>query len=195
MSGACSGVKGLLGLRVTGVKGWLPLYAVIVQQQPESVFDGLTNLINTTLPDNFTCVISSTTFNFNTMADDTADYNGTDDYDSVECSQHDTIISLTILPCIESIMLTVDDEGTTLLSEVLESMPLSQTLDYVTTEGDIGNITYFNVSLEVVSINESKYFIITLNSSVQLNFPMTAIPIDCSITGTVIYKHSMTHIQ
>lgn len=163
---------------------WLPLYAVIVQQQPNSVLDGLTNLINTTLPDNFTCVIRSITDTMDDDSNSTAEY--TDDtvaYDRIECSQHNTTISLTILPCNESIMLTVEDQSITLLSEVLESMPLSQTLDYVTTEGDV---TFFNVSLEVVSSNESKYFIITLHSSVQLNFPMTAIPIDCSILGTTI---------
>ena len=132
-----------------------PLYAVIVQQQPKNVFDGL-NL--TRLPNNFTCVIKG---------------------NRIECSQNDTIISLTVRPCTKSILLTVNDEGITILNEVLTSMPLSQTL---TTEGDMIN---FNVSLEVVSSDGSKYFILTLNSSVQLDFPTTAIPIDCSAGNTL----------
>ena len=178
-NGECQEVTG----EIEGYCGNVPLHAVIVQQQPNNIFDGLKNLINTTLPDDFTCVITSTTLNLDAMDGDsnggTAEYNDTVDYDRIECSQHNTTISLTIFPCAKSIMLTVDDEGITILNEVLTSMPLSQTL---TTEGDM---IHFNVSLEVVSSNGSEYFIITLNSSVQLDFPMTAIPINCSEGNTL----------
>ena len=110
------------------------------------------------LSNNFTCVIKG---------------------NRIKCSQNDTIITLIVRPCAKSILLTVKDKGITILNEVLMSMPQSQTL---TTEGDK---IHLDVSLEVVSSNGSEYFIITLNSSVRLDFPTTAIPIDCSAGNTL----------
>ena len=135
------------------------LFSVIVQQQPESVCNGLENLINTTLPDNVTC---------STFPDDSVDC-------IVECSTPEINLLLAPSPCNQSITITIN--GSTTLDKCLFSMPQPQAL----TSGEIE----LNVSVQVVYINaEEEYYILNMESSIGLNFPMTAVPL-LTATGQV----------
>ena len=81
-----------------------------------------------------------------------------------------------------SVMLTITAEAI-ILNETLYSMEEPQVLDYAAG----GMPESLTVSIEVVqNMNESQYYILSLDSSRGIELPMTAIPVildDC--TGTI----------
>ena len=136
-------------------------YVVIVQQQPQSVGEGLRNLFNNTVLDDFMCNVSTST-----------------DHDKIECLSDTESISLSILPCNSSISMVVMDVNATLLNRTVFSMPHPQILSYASPAGDNRHL---NLSVQVVvgARDGMEYYIVMLESSFGLQFEMTAIPLIC----------------
>ena len=138
---------------------------MIVQQQPESVCNGLENLINTTLPDNVNC---------STFPDDSVDC-------IVECSTPEIDLLLAPSPCNQSIRITINNGST---GNTLLNANLSQSQE-LTTSTD-----YLNVSVQVVSVTHRYYYIFSLETSLELELPSTAIPLNSNNCTTYAYTMS-----
>lgn len=133
---------------------------MIVEQQPQSVHEGLENLFNNTLLDGFECDVFAS--------------NATDS-ERVECSSTTESLILSLLPSDGAItVLIIDENGTTLLNGTLFSMPDPQALTYTTSRGDTHLL---NISMQVVTSNGSDYYLVMLESSFGLRFQMAAIPL------------------
>ena len=143
-----------------------------MQQQPYSVGEGLQNLLNNTVLNDFSCNI--TTFpNFTTSPSVNPNHN------KVECVSATETIRLITLPCNSSIgVVVVEDNGATLLDETLFSMQHQQTLSYTNPAGDSHHL---NISIQVVvgARDGREYYIVMLESSLGLQFQMAAIPLIC----------------
>ena len=138
---------------------------MITDQQPESPIDGFINLVNTTLPDNITC-------------------NSLLSAPGVECASDEEILSLSASPCSRSLIVVIMNASrTVVLNRTLHSSPQVQQVQYDVAMGDERD---FNFSVEVVIGTEDSmnYYIVSLvSSSIELELPMTAIPVDCPLSG------------
>ncbi len=135
----------------------LSIHAVIVQQQPQSACEGLQNLLTTSLPTNFIC---------NGM--------GATNCRRIKCSYPRESLMLSLLPSSRAITIVVTaNNSTTLLIVTLYSMPSPQSLSYQS----LGDKRNLNVSVEVVASDGKDYYIVMLESSFGLEFPLTAIPL------------------
>jgi hypothetical protein len=83
-----------------------------------------------------------------------------------------------------SITVTIlNENGSTVLNEILYSMEDPQILDYES-EG----METLNVSIQVQALNNSKYYILSLASSYGIQLPMTAVPVSLvNCQGTYIH--------
>ena len=143
-------------------------YNLIAEQNPIRAFDGLTHLINTTTPENTNCSVVSFAV-----------------YEGVQCDSADQSLALTLLPCDESIELVVRDEnGTVILNKTLPGMPEPQALNY-TLNYTLNETETLSVSTQVVNNNGIKFYITGIESSSNLSFPLSAIPLNCSVAATI----------
>lgn len=149
---------------------------MITAQQPESPNDGFDNLIDTTIPVNITC--NSSIHNSSAPG--------------VECISAEEILNLLASPCNRSLLVVIMDVNrTVVLNRTLHSSPELQQIQYEV----MGDERQFNFSVEVVTDTEDSmnYYILSLvGSSIGLEFPLTAIPVDCrpSSPSGIIIKHA-----
>ncbi len=141
------------------------LPAVVSQQQPQSVCEGLQNLLNTTLPAAVNCAVISCV--------------------RVECLSSQELLKVSTSPCDNASLevLVRAQDGTLLLNETLHSTEQPRELNYTTSPG--GETQTLTAFVQVVSANGSMYYIVSLDSSNGVQLPTTAIPVNCS--GKIVH--------
>ena len=101
---------------------------------------------------------------------------------SIECVDPGISFTLDINPCNSSITVVVMENDTTVLSRTLSSMEHTQNVNYYSPSG--AEQQHVNVSIQVVTSDGDQYYIMELESSLGLEFPLAAIPLVCSVAST-----------
>ena len=127
--------------------------SVVVQQQPGNVSEGLQNLLNTELPKGTTCNII------------TSSQDG--EPRGIECSTLTTLVTLKLEPCTASVVVNTTVNEVMIFSTTLRSNGPEVVQD-------------MNISLQVVTVDDSEYYILGSELFFGLRFPLTAIPLICT---------------
>ena len=145
-----------------------------MKQQPSSGCEGISNLIN-----------SSSTVEICGTEDSTS----SEFCDVLTCSTSDWSLVLSFHGCYREFMLNVtDDRDNVSIYKVFPSKEQLQELNHT-----LGNQTgIISLTSRVVASDHKMYYLVTLDSPLfNISFPMTAIPVECTISG----KHKqLAHI-
>lgn len=134
---------------------YVAMTTVITRDNPQSVCEGLMNVVDRSqVRQDISCLVSSC--------------------DRVVCNSNGIQQFLNLLPCNSQSLFVVitDKDRSPLLNTTLQPMPLPQILNYTTPTGE----QFLNISLQFHSHNQANYYVLSLQSSLGLNFPPTAIP-------------------
>ena len=140
--------------------------AAITKQQPSSACQGFSNLIN-----------SSSTVEIC----DTEDSTSSEFCDVLTCSTSDWSLALSFQGCYREVMLNVtDNRDNVSIYEVFPSKEQLQELNHT-----LGNKTgIISLTSRVVASDDKMYYLVNLDSPLfNISFPMTAIPVECPISG------------